>query len=80
MWVQGLLFLPAAQAVFPGVKPVLWGWRWGKYGGSAPQGWGGGNSTSNTEAAERQKGCWKVNFLSRIRAEIAGLSCLSEAD
>lgn len=41
MWVQGLLFLPAAQAVFPGVKPVLWGWRWGKYGGSAPQGWGG---------------------------------------
>lgn len=56
------------------------GLEMGKIRWQCSSGMGGGNSTSNTEAAERQKGCWKVNFLSRIRAEIAGLSCLSEAD
>lgn len=29
MWVHSLLYLPATQAVFPGVEPMEWGWRWG---------------------------------------------------
>lgn len=30
MWVHSLLYSPATQAVFPGVEPMEWGWRWGE--------------------------------------------------
>lgn len=65
MWVHSLLYLPASQAVFPGVEPMEWGWRWGK-DEAVLLGNGGECSTACTEAAGRE---WELEGQPLVQSE-----------
>lgn len=61
MWVHSLLYLPATQAVFPGVEPMEWGWRWGKDEAVLL-----GSREHSTAGSLEENGCWKGNLCSRV--------------
>lgn len=69
MWVHSLLYLPASQAVFPGVEPMEWGWRWGKDEAVLL---GNGWECSSALRQLEENGSWKGNLWSRVRVWMFG--------